>query len=192
MTKYLVDPKYNPDRTTITSETRLGPGVTIATFLGSYGNRGSMNVFPDATTASATARQLYLHAELLRMFKFLPGFSDCRLEVVESVGPGTPEAGSPGEKKQRGLMVVYELINNTGKPDGPKTFDLALFLKDHLVYDEICLWYDRFSSDRSLRMQLVITLPEVDVSYDYGTPKYGLCTYYNGKISSAKELGEIL
>ena len=192
MTSFLVDPKYNPTGRVITPETRLGPGITMATFLGSYGNRGSINVFPDATAAQLAARHLYLHAELLRSFKVLPGFRDGRLEVVESVGPGVPAPGSNTEKKQQGRLVIYELINNTGKPDGPKTFDLALFLKDHMVFDQICLSYDRFCPDGSLRPQLAITVPEVSETYSYGTPAYGLCTYYNGKISSAKELVEIL
>ena len=44
MSILVVDPVYNPNLVaTITSATKLGPGITIAKFLGAYGNRTSFN-----------------------------------------------------------------------------------------------------------------------------------------------------
>ena len=38
--KILVDPQYNPEfESTITSATKLGPGITCAKFLGARGSR---------------------------------------------------------------------------------------------------------------------------------------------------------
>ena len=40
MSILVVDPVYNPNLVaTITSATKLGPGITIAKFLGAYGDR---------------------------------------------------------------------------------------------------------------------------------------------------------
>ena len=40
MSILIVDPVYNPNLVaTITSATKLGPGITIAKFLGAYGDR---------------------------------------------------------------------------------------------------------------------------------------------------------
>ena len=44
MSLILVDPVYNPELApNITSDTKLGPGVTIAKFLGAYGDRTPFN-----------------------------------------------------------------------------------------------------------------------------------------------------
>ena len=44
MSILVVDPVYNPNLVaTITSATKLGPGITIAKFLGAYGDRTSFN-----------------------------------------------------------------------------------------------------------------------------------------------------
>jgi len=40
----VVDPVFNPNKTgNVSSATKLGPGVTIAKFLGAYGDRTAFN-----------------------------------------------------------------------------------------------------------------------------------------------------
>ena len=68
MTILVVDPVYNPNLVaTITSATKLGPGITIAKFLGAYGDRTSFNHIGTKKEREAIARQLYLQAEMMRM-----------------------------------------------------------------------------------------------------------------------------
>ena len=56
----LVDPVYNPEfQSSINSATRLAPGVTIAKFLGAYGDRTSFNHVESESTRKQIARNLY-------------------------------------------------------------------------------------------------------------------------------------
>ena len=60
MSILVVDPVYNPNLVaTITSATKLGPGITIAKFLGAYGDRTPFDFVGDETTRLSIARQLY-------------------------------------------------------------------------------------------------------------------------------------
>ena len=61
MSILVVDPVYNPNLVaTITSATKLGPGITIAKFLGAYGDRTPFDFVGDETSRLSIARQLYL------------------------------------------------------------------------------------------------------------------------------------
>ena len=64
----LVDPVYNPNNQgQITSATKLGPGVTIAKFLGAYGDRTPCNHVVSNTDRQHIARHMYLQAEAMRI-----------------------------------------------------------------------------------------------------------------------------
>ncbi len=193
----IVDPLYNPlNAGVINQNTPLGPGITMSTFLGSYGNPGNFGFMGDQLNRERVAQQLYLHAQLITAFNYHPGFKDLRLVVVESIGDpgvaGDPSFGTPAYVRNTGRLVVYELRNNRGQIDPEKTFDLAVFWKDHVVYDRIGIWYDIFNPDKSLTCQLMVTLPQVTPSWNwYISPRYELQTYYNGRLNSSSSLVEI-
>ena len=64
MTKYVPDPYYNPDfQEKIVSRTKLGPGITMAKFLGGYGDATTLNHIATDEEKKRIARQLYLQAE---------------------------------------------------------------------------------------------------------------------------------
>jgi hypothetical protein len=168
----------------------------MATFLGSYGNRSSLEYLVNESDRKKVARQLYQHAELIRGFNTHPAFLEHRLEVIESIAPVSEAAAGTGNsinaRKATGRLVAYEVMNNAGQVDEAKTFDLALFWKDHVRYDELALWYDRFNPDGSLSCQLLVTVPEASESWSLSNPKRDLVTYYNGKINAKGELVEIV
>ena len=54
----LVDPVFNPNFAgQISSATKLGPGITVAKFLGAYGDRTPFDFVGDETTRLSIARQ---------------------------------------------------------------------------------------------------------------------------------------
>jgi len=187
--KIIIDPLYNPNsQVDITSTTKLAMGMPVASFLGSAGNRSNFDYTGDVNQRKAIARQLYLHANLFGAFNTHPAFRDTRLVIVEAIA-----AEGNDELKKSGQKVTYNLIDNKGVIDGTKTFDLAVFWKDHLDYDELVLWYDTFNPDGSIYAQIILTLPELQENFDYvKLPKFKLATWYNGNVTSVDELVEIL
>lgn len=189
MKTILIDPLYNPNnQVDITSATKLAAGMPVASFLGSTGNRTNFDYTGDVNQRKAIARQLYLHANLFGGFNSHPAFLDTRLVIIEAItSEGTDELKKSGQK------VTYALINNSGEIDQTKTFDLAVFWKDHLDYDELILWYDTFNPDGSITVQLILTLPVITETFNYSTvPAKKLATWYNGNVTSTDELVEIL
>ena len=66
----VVDPVFNPNKTgNISSATKLGPGVTVAKFLGAYGDRTAFNHIGSNDDRKQIARQLYLQAEMMRVIQ---------------------------------------------------------------------------------------------------------------------------
>ena len=123
-------------------------------------------------------------------------FKDHRLVVVEGLykpGPSeVPTSGSTNDRMTRGEAVVYELHDQTGKPDLAKTYDLALFWKDTLSFDELHLAYDTFDPSGELSGQIVLIMPTVDENYNVGRRfENNLCTLYNGNIQG-NELIEVI
>src|SRR5210317_1562385 len=81
---YLVDPSYNPNfQNEITSSTKLGPGITMAKFLGSRGTRVQLEQV--RVDKKSLARQLYLQAEAMLTVKKNLLFNFNRLVVAEGV-----------------------------------------------------------------------------------------------------------
>jgi hypothetical protein len=189
----LIDPVYNPNfQTTITSATKLGPGISCAKFLGSPGTRvqfEQLNV-----DKNLVARQLYLQAEVMRAVINNPTFNNYRLIVAEGIyNPAineTPTPDSINDYKTTGRAVVYQLINRKGEIDQEKTFDLAVYIKDYIQYDELILDYDTFDPSGKMSAQIVVVLPIANESFDLSFKKK-VSTFYNGQLQSLNELTEI-
>ena len=192
----LPDPIYNPnflDGDKISSRTKLAPGVTIAKYLGAYGDKTPFSHIGDANKRKQIARNLYLHAELYRTINGNTDlFNNVRLIVSEGIYKGGPleTVGGDNLKKEDGRVVVYQVIDREGKIDHSATFDIAEYWKDYTFYDKITLDYDIYNPDGSLTSQIVVEMPEVGESFDLNF-KFGISTNYNGKLLSSKELIEV-
>jgi|SRR6056300_105316 len=92
----LIDPKYDPTGKEITSATKLGPGITMAKFLGARGSRTQLEkLYNDDFTASVDreqlARNLTLHAQILQSIAGNLEYSQHRLIVSEGVYEPNPK-----------------------------------------------------------------------------------------------------
>ena len=193
---YIPDPVYNPnflDDSQINAKTKLGPGVSIAKFLGAYGDRTHFNFVGSAAKRKQIARNLYLQAELYRAINGNTDlFNDVRLIVSEGIYRGGPEETVGGEnlKKQEGLLVGYQVINKKGQIDNFRTFDVAEFWKDYFEYEKLILDYDLYSPDETLTSQILIEVPQVPESFEISFSK-NVETRFNGTLLSSDELIEV-
>ena len=194
MTILVVDPVYNPNLVaTITSATKLGPGITIAKFLGAYGNRTSFNHVGTKKEREAIARQLYLQAEMMRMINGnIDLFNKVRLVVSEGIYRAGPTETLSGdcEKKNKGQLIYYQVINQEGTIDFEKTFEIAEYWKDYTTYEKIILDYDTYNPDGSLTVQIGVEMPVVGETFDANFSN-NVETVYNNVLQSANELVEI-
>ena len=198
MAQYIADPVFNPELSRqITASTKLGPGVSVSTFLGSYGNRASIDYIPDQETRHLIARYLYLHAEVIRQFNELPEFQEYRLIVAESISPDAQEELASGQ------AVVYQLVSRTGELAHDKIFDVAVFWKDYIKFDKLFLDYDTYNPDGTLTSSIVLFVPEIGdesipaeddsmpdtSSYQLTDGKKICLTYFNGKLMKKGPVG---
>ena len=146
----LVDPVFNPNFAgQISSATKLGPGITIAKFLGAYGDRTPFDFVGDETTRLSIARQLYLQSEMMQVINNnIELFNDVRLIVSEGIYRAGPTETLSGdcEKKNKGQLIYYQVINQEGTIDFEKTFEIAEYWKDYTTYEKIILDYDTYLS----------------------------------------------
>lgn len=188
----LPDPLYNPNFQGIGSGTKLGPGITIAKFIGAPGSRLQFNRLNVDT--KQMARNLYLHAEIMRSAISNENFRDHRLIVSEGVYVPSSFENLTTEDvnyyKQDGRAVVYQLIGKDGFPDHIKTFDLAVYWKDYVGYDKLILDYDTYNPSGTLSSQIVVIMPTVPESFDV-TFKKEVETSFNQKLMSKNELVEL-
>lgn len=195
MSDFVVDPKYNPlNETFITSDTKLGPGITVGTFLGSPGNRSNFDYAPNNNWRQYVTLQLYVHAEFIRAVRNNPEFENHRLVPVESIGDSLQAQTSTdiNADKRVGRIVTYELYNDLGEIDIPKSYDLAVFWKDYTSYDRIILWYDRFDPSTKLHCQIILETPYLSSSLTLSNPESRISTRFNGFTISSQDLLEIL
>lgn len=193
----VVDPVYNPnfiDPSNIASDTKLGPGIAISKYLGSYGDRTSFTFVTTPAERAQIARNLYMQSQIWQVINGNTElFNDIRLIVSEGVyRPGPTETvGGDNLLKQKGQLAVYQVVDREGKIDHEKTYDVAEFIKDYMFYDKIVLDYDTFNTDGSMTSQIMIYMPQVPESFDV---KFGLnvSTQYNRKLISNDELVEVL
>ena len=195
MTILVVDPVYNPNLVaTITSATKLGPGITIAKFLGAYGNRTSFNHVGTKKEREAIARQLYLQAEMMRMINGnIDLFNKVRLVVSEGIYRAGPNETLSGDTlaKSKGELVYYQVIGNDGIVDLETTFDVAEYWKDYADYGEIRLDYDSYNPDNTLTAQIGVHMPTIGEDFNVNFTRM-IKTFFNGQLQSDGEFIEIL
>lgn len=197
MSIILADPVYNPnflDPSSISSGTKLARGVTIAKFLGAYGDKTPFTWIHYSTKRLQIARNLYPHAEMYRMINGNTElFSDVRLIISEGIYAGGvfEVTGGDNLKKSDGRMVVYQVIGRDGKIDHEKTFEIAEYWKDYVNYESLTLEYDTLNPDNSMTSQIVVEMPEVPESLDVKFSNK-LATTYNTALISTDELVEVL
>ena len=190
----VVDPVFNPNKqSSISASTKLGPGVTIAKFLGAYGDRTAFNHVGSNDDRKQIARQLYLQAEMMRVIQGnIELFNDVRLIVSEGIyreGPTETLAGDTS-KKNKGELVYYQVINKNGIIDFEKTFDIAEYWKDYTNFNELRLDYDTYNPDGSLTVSIGVLMPTVDEGFNVNF-KNDVKTFFNNSLQSADELVEI-
>lgn len=190
----VVDPVFNPNKqSSISASTKLGPGVTIAKFLGAYGDRTAFNHVGSNDDRKQIARQLYLQAEMMRVIQGnIELFNDVRLIVSEGIyreGPTETLAGDTS-KKNKGELVYYQVIDKNGKLDFEKSFDIAEYWKDYTNFDELRLDYDTYNPDGSLTVSIGVLMPTVDEGFNVNF-KNDVKTFFNNSLQSADELVEI-
>lgn len=195
-TSILPDPLYNPLlKTSIASNTKLAPGITIGRFFGSTGDPTNIDFIKDQATRKSIAKHLYLHANVLRSIQLDKGtFRNLRLDVAEGVyRPGPKEtltANSVNDLKTKGRAIVYELFDDQGDIALSETFDLAEYWKDTLNFDKMILSYDTIDPAGKLRAQIILIMPEVS---DNWTAKFNRLveTHFNNNVQTEGELVEI-
>lgn len=193
----VVDPVYNPnfiDNSEISSNTKLGPGISISKYLGAYGDRTSFTFVTSPSERAQIARNLYMQAQIWQAINGNTDlFNDIRLIVSEGVYRPGPTETVAGDNllKQNGQLAVYQVVDREGKIDHEKTYDVAEFIKDYMFFDKLVLDYDTLNTDGSMTSQIMIYMPSVPESFDV---KFGLnvATAYNRTTISNNELVEVL
>ena len=190
----VVDPVFNPyKQSSISASTKLGPGVTIAKFLGAYGDRTAFNHVGSNDDRKQIARQLYLQAEMMRVIQGnIELFNDVRLIVSEGIYREGPTETLEGDtsKKNKGELVYYQVIDKNGTIDFEKSFDIAEYWKDYTNFDELRLDYDTYNPDGSLTVSIGVLMPTVDEGFNVNF-KNDVKTFFNNSLQSADELVEI-
>lgn len=183
---YLADP--------ITSKTKLAANITIAKFLASTDDPTNMNHIKDNSTRVQIAKYYYLHAKIMKtVIDDTDEFKDYNLVVAEGLYRAGPQEvitpDSINDLKSKGRAVVYKLVDQQGKENLTKLFDLAMYWKDTITFDKMIIAYDTMKDD--LTGRIIITLPEVDDSWS-GSYNKSVETLYNNKVLSQDEIVECL
>ena len=192
-----IDPAYNPERAgKITPQTKLGPGITLAKFLGGYGSAGNMNHITDDTERLDLAKNYAIHASLIRKIQSnQKSFNNHRMVVVEGLYKPAPDEEMTIDDinylKSKGRAVVYELRGLDGLISQEKTFDAALYLKENSGFEKMILGYDRFNPDGAMTTQLTIITPVIVPSWEVNYTNQ-LETRYNHSGLTTGELTELL
>lgn len=196
----LVDAKYNPIfQESITSKTKLAPGISMAKFLGGDNDPVTLTHITDDNERVLLAKQYVLHAEAMRTINSqnaITEFKDYRLQVVEGLyraeeGEDLDVSDGVNYLMSRGLAVVYELIGLDGKIAIEKTFDLAVYWKDNIQFDKMILDYDNYNPDGTLNAQIILIMPEI-ISPWTVTFNNNIETRYNNVNQVTNELLEVL
>ena len=199
-TDFFVDAKYNPlFQDSITSKTKLAPGISMATFLGGVGDPVTLTHILEESERLILAKQYALPANAMKTINGIEAvdeFKDFRLQVVE--GLYRPEESEELDVSDgvnylmsKGRAVVYELIDRKGDIAIEKTFNLAIYWKDNLNFDKMILDYDNYNPDNSLNAQIVLIMPEVIPPWSV-TYNNKIETRYNNINQVTGELLEVL
>ena len=181
--------QYFPLNYPITSSTKLGPGITCAQFLGARGSRTNWEKHDEFGSSDrlTIAQNLYQHARAMQTVYSNFDFNEHRLTVSDGVyTPAEGEsAGGINAKRLMGEAIGYQMIDKSGEVDNVKNYELAVYWKDYLTYDQISLQFDTFDTSGKLVSTVFLVNP-------YEGNGKSLETTYNGVLQSAGELLEIL
>ena len=197
MSRILIDPIYNPQfQVDINSNTKLASGITMAKFLGAYGDRTSFNHESFNFVRRQIARNLVLHAMAMKTITENPiHFNDVRLIVSEGVLDTTEPtyrfADDVSLQKSKGELIYYQVIGQNGQIDFEKTFEVAEYWKDFVQFEKIILDYDEYNTDESLTASIGLLMPSIPEDFDVQFKKE-VETQFNNHIQSKGELIEIL
>lgn len=191
--KNIPDPQYIiTDSSIITPSTRLSDKYTLAKFLSGQGNKVTLNHIVDNTARISIARNLQQQINAINVFHDTLRFMNYRLVIIESLyqtGPGE-SASDIASLATNGQSVVYQVINDLGQVDLPKTFELAEYWKSFVQFDKCILDYDNYNPDGSLSAQIVLTMPNISATYE-ASYSNKIETRYNNKIQSSSDFIEI-
>lgn len=197
MSRILIDPIYNPQfQVDINSNTKLASGITMAKFLGAYGDRTSFNHESFNFVRRQIARNLVLHAMAMKTITENPiHFNDVRLIVSEGVLDTTEPtyrfADDISLQKSKGELIYYQVIGQDGLIDFEKTFEVAEYWKDFVQFEKIILDYDEYNTDESLTASIGLLMPSIPEDFNVQFKKE-VETQFNNHIQSKGELIEIL
>ena len=193
--QFIPPANYNPENAkVITAGLPIAKGVTIGRFLGGRGEKTNMNHLTQAQRRQV-ARNLTPQAEAIRLINVNEGlFKNNRLVVIEGLyKKGDAETLTPDSLNSLavdGRVVVYQLLDLNGKEDIAKMFDLAVYWKDNIFYDQIILDYDKFDPTGKLSCHVIVVMPNFDPNFK-STYKTKVKTLFNGNVQSADSLVEI-
>ena len=193
---FLPDPLYNPEnQESITSKTEIASGITIAKFLGAYGDRTSFNHIEFEEQRRDISRNLVAQAESIRRITNNSNFDDIRLIVSEGLyRPLVNEFPLTDalQKKRLGQLIYYQVIDKFGQIDLKRTFDVAEFLKDNAKYNKLILDYDTYDPDGKLTAQIGIEYSQIPITFTIDDASFDIETVFNNQLMSKNELIEIL
>jgi hypothetical protein len=185
---------YNPENAKIiNSGLKLAKAVPLAKFLAGKGERVTLNHLTSAEKRQV-ARNLSPQAEAMRLINVNQGkFKNSRLIVVEGLykqgAAEKLETGSLNQLATNGQVVVYKLLNLDGKQDIAGMFDLAVYWKDTIQYDQLILDYDKFDPTGNLEAHVIVVQPNMPSNFDTRYKKE-IKTLFNGNVQSASSLVE--
>ena len=162
----IVEPRFNPNlKEKITSETKLAPGITIAKFLGAYSDRTSFDHITNSPERLEIARQLVVQAQAMRSVVDCGLFDDVRLIVSEGLYRIKDDETLYDDEniynKTVGNLVYYQVIDSKGQIDYERTYDVAAYLSDYALFDELILDYDEYNPDGTLSAQIGLLVKNV-------------------------------
>ena len=192
---FLPDPLYNPEnQELITSRTEIAPGITIAKFLGSYGDRTSFNHIEFEYQRREISRNLVAQAESMRLITNNSNFGDIRLIVSEGLYRALLIEGGEDvmTKKRKGQLIYYQVVDKYGDIDLKRTFDVAEFLKDNAKYKKLILDYDTYDPSGKLTAQIGLEYPQIDETFTVDNIPFDIETIFNNQLMTKDELIEIL
>ena len=187
--------------TVISRTTPIAEGVYLSRYLGGTGQQGRLSQV-STSRRQQIARNLQPNAEIFRRIRSNRDndFRNHRLVVAEGLyQPTDAEQAFSGwstsinKLRSEGRAAVYELHDSNGLIDVAKTFDLAVYLKTVTVFEKLILDYDTYDVDGSLNAQIIIVMPELNLTYEVSDGGFtkDVETRYNGSVMSSTDLLEI-
>lgn len=185
-------PEFNPTNfKEITQKTELDTNIPISKFMGSLGDRKSIEKIDDMGKRIRIAQNLVPHTKIFNTFKTLKKLNDINFVVAEGVYiPVQSEKLTPNgfiDLSTEGRAIAYEVYDTAGKINYEKTFEMAEAIKDFCYFDSLELRYDDYDPSGIMNMQIAVITPEINSSYT-NTYKMNVATYYNDILQSSSDL----